>query len=754
MPIPSYDDIDGSLLLPQLPVDPSTLRYPWDPEPAAAPPSAAGATPDPAASSPPIAPSPSPPAAAQPGLGIPAAALDAAVPPPIGPPTEAQAPAPGPNELLPQLPAGEPLPPIPFGARPNDASQPPPPVPPVAVTPVDALHPFGPPSESEQHYRQTTSDYATHPLDIPDAAEQQRYLSDLSTGQLADLTLRHDLDRERYINEQHRKIADADAEAQRRNFEDRQQAFKVAQAKSDALVADATRIAATKIDPAGGVHGARLVAGVIGSIIGGLVQGRTGSARNAGLDALNETINQGIEAQKADLANQREGLGFRRNLLAEEYARTGDMYEAEERVRLAALKHAEDMLATNAQNWDPRGTTALKSEALRRQVIGQQQALRDAHNQRSFENDLKDRNARREERLAANTVLHDRQQIGLGYAQLDSAAKDRAAAKEARAADKEAARADKEAETRRELSIGTLPRLKVDEKGAPVLDANGAPITETGELTQKDGKTPFLSPDKETRKTLADKTLAAAEINDIINEVLDIRDRVGGESSTFNSDESQRLKVLQNRLVILAKSGTQGMSSDEDMNKISAALGADNVASFRAQAAGLEKGRDRTTSELNNAYRIAKYTGPKIEFPNKWVKGPKNTAEEERKQALLEKPSVSFDDAAHAEISKRQRELTPEQRRDPDVYNATIRDGLAEARAMWHPDASPDQQREIVRLGGLAGGDSKEAASARKLLGEVAAGAHTARLRELAQGALTDAVDASVQSGGEPELVR
>lgn len=651
------------------------------------------------------------------------------------------------------------MPPIPYGADAEPAA------------------PFGPQLPAPQEPGVS----APGTGDVEGQQQQLNELAQRDPGAFAELLIRHADEQRKVADARRAEIINRDYDTQMKNLANRQAADKATQAKLAAVQADAERIAATKIDPSGGVHGLRRVAGVIAAFLGGLVQDRNGG-RNVGLEALNDAINKGIEAQRSDLANQRENLGHRNSALGQELARHGDLYQAEETVRLASLKHADELLATEQQNYDPRGTRALKIAAMRAGIVQQQQTGLAAFNQKKFENLLKlgelaDKEATR---LAAATK--DKADRSVSWANNDLANRrlDYDQRKDAldialRRDELGDKRDDKTRQDDRELSIGALPRLKVDDKGAPVLDDKGAPTIESGPLTQKDGKL-YRAPDAIARKDLATKTLAASEVTDMINEVLDIRDKVGGESSLTNSPEYQRLKVLQNRLVILQKSGTQGMSSDEDMKKLSAAVGADKLDSFREQAAGLEEGRDRTAIELNKAYRIANYNGPKIEFPNPYTKGPDNTAEDNHEQALLEKPKGGFGAAFAAELDRRTAGLSPDQLRafgpridaqaiDRAGFNLRGDGGrpsigtpltpaqravFEDVAATFNADASPAQQRQLGELADLARGAGPEAAKARSLLSKVSTSAHTAKLRELAKAALDSVVSADALGAGEP----
>ncbi len=595
----------------------------------------------------------------------------------------------------------------------------------------------------DQHYAQTVKQYGSNPLAIPDEAERQRYLNDMAQRDpagFAELQFRTEDAKAKEFAARRQEMANRDFEQQQRNLHDYQQAEQQARARSEQIWNDATRIASTKIDPRGGIHGLQNVAMVIGAAVGGMVQAQNGGS-NAGMDALNAAINRGIEAQKANLANQREGLGIKRGLLADEYARHGDMFRAVEAVRLASYKHADDQLAFEQQNYDPAGTRGLRIAALRAGVAGQIQAGQQAIVQKDFENRLRIITADQKDRELRETALQHRQTMGLGYATLASAAADRKAAADARLDAKHSEQADKEQERDRQFSVG-LPagRIELGPDGKPAVDPDGKPIVKHGPLLNADGK-PYRAASPEEHKAVDDKVGAAAELVDLYDRALALKTKVGGETAAFNSAEYQELKQLEKEITILRKKGTQGMSSDADMENLSEAGGAKDLTTFRDKTAGLQAARSRTVASLNKGLRVAKYTGPALEFPAPGAT-TKNTPTEDKLQSLLEKPKQSYDDAIATELKRRTVGWTQKDTEGPGQFGRSetfwraYRDAKADVDSVWSAGAAPDQQREIARLGATARGTGKVATEAREILTKIADGAHTAKLRDLAKEAL------------------
>lgn len=322
--------------------------------------------------------------------------------------TSQPAPPPVPPPFGPQLPAS--VDEVPGFTISQEAPPPPPPIGPDSfVTPGDPNAVL--PSERV--------DRAANPF--ADEHDRQTYLNDLARrdpAAFAEIKARDADEREKILAAARTKAINDDYEQQKRNFAAFQAASEVTRAKSAQLEADAQRIANTKIDPTGGVHGMKRVAGVLAAIMGGLVQSRTGSARNGGLDALNSAIDKGIDAQRADLANQREGIGMRRSAMANEFAQNGDAYHSAEVMRLAAYKHADALLATAAQDYDPAGATALKNAELRAGVAGLARKAKADYDQQTFKNAFEVSKAQQEQQKIDETRRHNMAEEGAKAAKL------------------------------------------------------------------------------------------------------------------------------------------------------------------------------------------------------------------------------------------------------------------------------------------------------------------------------------------------
>lgn len=425
-------------------------------EPALAPPTAAAA---------PLAATAEPPPAMQPGLGIPQATLDALVPAADVSPIPSAAPAIAPPGPSPELAAAPPVVAAPaveqpltptagataFGEPPGapadlagfapapigEPGLPPAPDPfappaflPMPIEPVTGqLEPAGMPPEStlagfagapltpEQRYAVTAAEYQRDPNKLLDRLEQpgaldadtQRYLDEFAARDPAGAAVMQQRLRDAgtmHAAAERARVAKENYDTQMANIERLKAARAVATRKLAEIDAESTKIAETKI----GYHPSTFqrIAGIIAAVVGGLYQGKTGSARNPGLDALNDVINRDLQEQRDNLTNRRDVLQQRRSALGELTARNNDEYQADETMRLAALKLADEQLAQEQLKYAADGTRGLNLAALRTGLTAQMAANKEAHDAKLEERALKVSKDIREQEQAAEVVRHNK----------------------------------------------------------------------------------------------------------------------------------------------------------------------------------------------------------------------------------------------------------------------------------------------------------------------------------------------------------
>lgn len=146
-------------------------------------------------------------------------------------------------------------------------------------------------------------------------------------------------------SEKAHRTAEANATAYAKSLQD-------AQARATELDKEAQILA--NENPMDRISGGRKLAGVLAAIVGGFMSGTSG--RNMGLEAVNRIADEAAQqhAQRMQLnARQRGAAG-------EQFGQAGDMYRAQEGVRLAVYDSSIKHLESEANNFDPRGATALR----------------------------------------------------------------------------------------------------------------------------------------------------------------------------------------------------------------------------------------------------------------------------------------------------------------------------------------------------------------------------------------------------------
>ena len=137
------------------------------------------------------------------------------------------------------------------------------------------------------------------------------------------------------------------------------------------------------------------LADFIGSIAGGLAAGQVpgGNGVNHYLEQMNKRIDEDIDAQKANIEGERTNLNMKRSLVAEEFARTGNLYQATETVRAATHQAALNMLLTDMQQYDPAGTRAATYAKTVQAVTAGMQAHAEQVAQQTLKNNFENRKA-------------------------------------------------------------------------------------------------------------------------------------------------------------------------------------------------------------------------------------------------------------------------------------------------------------------------------------------------------------------------
>jgi hypothetical protein len=347
--------------------------------------------------------------------------------------------------------------------------------------------------------------------------------------------------------------------------------------------------------------------------------------KNPAIDMWMKAIDDDIRLQMDDRSHKRDQIGVARDALssfkdmASSQAATFSLAKA---ATIGRYQRALEGINAQTKSETVKANTA---EANARLEIEKQNAVgewfkTETANKLALRKQKEDeRQARTNEGIAGGHLALARQEFGEGirrfdleYAQRERLHQDDLNEKIALAKASGKTVEAKQLEEDRKFAVGAPTAVAKDKDGNIVRNEDGTPQVLRQDLTNSDGTT-WHARNEEQAKEFGNKIAVAGEVTDILNEVQAIRDEVGSSKlalsalSPIPTDAQARLKVLQNRLVVLAKSGTQGMSSDEDMKKLSATLGATDLASFTTNARGIEEAKARTISQLNrearNTYR-------------------------------------------------------------------------------------------------------------------------------------------------------
>ncbi|MBP9863555.1 MAG: hypothetical protein KBD62_36750, partial [Kofleriaceae bacterium] len=160
-------------------------------------------------------------------------------------------------------------------------------------------------------------------------------------------------------------------------------------------------------------------------------------------------------------------------------------------------------------------------------------------------------------------------------------------------------------EREREITFDGKPLYAYDASGKVILDAFGQPQRITAQ-TPDEGK--------EIRLQIANSARAL----ELLYEAKAIRSRASaGDTALPWKKANQRLEAIGAEVIKKMKAGTQGMSSDSDMDKIAAGAGVKNLKSIIGQDAAIDEGIRIITDTLNSDVRQRfGYKGPPLTVPN------------------------------------------------------------------------------------------------------------------------------------------
>lgn len=430
----------------------------------------------------------------------------------------------------------------------------------------------------------------------------------MSQEELATIGVRHEQQRIHEESAAKLQLAQQQDEQARQSYQTYQTAQQRAATDSADVSAQADALSREKIDPEEHGVGA-VITNLITATVGGFVSSGTGG-KNLALEAIDKQTDRRIQAQKDNIANRWQGLNFKRNMIAEQLQRSGDMYKAETTYRLSQYDRALSELQTKQQDYDPRGTTALKIAASTQQIQTQRQQTLQVFQQQQFENHIKTMTADNAAATLKESVREHNQTNSLGWANFGQKKADDAQKNQielAKLATENQKNANAQGALQRDQGI-TVP-------SGTTTDANGNTQVAYAPLTQQDGKTVFIAP-KDQAKDLQDLGSATDKAVRYIDQMRADRKANGGHLA--NTAESRKMaQDFAGALMAVHEAGGVKRFSEDTINLMKGELsgGADPDSVFKSIMPSLDDARGNIVNDYDSALRNkGQYTGKKVEF--------------------------------------------------------------------------------------------------------------------------------------------
>lgn len=403
------------------------------------------------------------------------------------------------------------------------------------------------------------------------------------------------------------KQAALDAENARRSEQEFSD-LREATSKADRL---SEEVLNTKIDPRGRRGTGQRIADAVAVFVSGFIGAKYGMPNQA-LKVLDGEIDRDIEAQKANLLNKR-------NAIAELRQRGMSDFQAQQAYRVAWYGHAVDQLKTEMQNYDPRGTAALRMAQQTVELEARARMAAEAARKSAFEDELKVRKELREDEKNARDWLKSSDDhlaaqrrlagggtgptrppeyfgaLGLPVPPWAMSDKEHAAWMAHQKTAKDLAPVDPNSpKARKEIADATEAEAKADasktgyqiknpETGLPFLKKDGSPLVEMSETK---------------RQRVNEVVTAAANMRRLVDKITELRKAHGGSVKALGSKESQEIQSLVSQVDFETfKAFGLGAPSAGDQKLGEGARGGVDITSFvrdaspgfLAYADGLEK---------------------------------------------------------------------------------------------------------------------------------------------------------------------
>lgn len=385
------------------------------------------------------------------------------------------------------------------------------------------------------------------------------------------------------------------------------------------------------------------IAGIFSAIAGGLVAHKYGG-RNSGLEMIDNLINRDIDAQKFNKSQRVASLTAQGGAARDLMALAEDDYVSDTRMRLSAYDRVAAQIQADAQNFDPRGTQAIRYGQAYQEILGkQQQIVIDAKKRGDAEELTK---------------------LSLEEKRLDNDIKRATLAKAQRAAmGGGSGKPIKPQDVKREPAYFTArglvpPPAAMSENayedwqkrkiGSNTIASTSSPSGMSNEekerripgLSQPDGSSFIaLGTPEQIGKVRAMKSgteQAVRRIDDAI------RTRTGWTSNTGNSVERQKLRAQWGHAKLAAKNTFDlGAITASDIPLIEGALGTNDPSGWKDPVAAMMEARRLLIDRMDTELRGLGYEGERWNIRAPKIEAPTEAAGDLEFKAALEAPTLT-----------------------------------------------------------------------------------------------------------------
>lgn len=428
------------------------------------------------------------------------------------------------------------------------------------------------------------------------------------------------------------RIAREDADREVANAQAHAQAIERAQQAAQQLDADVAELGKQRIDPDRWMHSRhswQKVTAFVAAIAGGLAQSATGG-RNTGLDIINKAIDDDVAAQAANLQNSRNVLETRRGLVADMYARTGDMYRAQETARIAMREQAIRALEIEMQQYDPKGTAARNLAQVRLQAIADTQKAKQEYAKNKLDYETKEADLQLKQ-LDAKLKQQKLDKAGAGagvkykpeYFSAQGLPPPPFPMSEKeydkflnRLKDTKTLAADPTGKSEAQKRKDEADAQKAEAEAAAAKSGYAIKNPETGHVITNPDGSPVLEMDATKRNRVSGIIEAATNIRRLADRMKALKEKDGGAWKVLGSDEAQDLQNLASMLDFETfKAFDLGAPSEGDKALAEGVRGGVDPTSFVKNAtAGFQAYADAVEKKANTALRNSGYTGPALHF--------------------------------------------------------------------------------------------------------------------------------------------